>query len=217
MYVNPDFKGDEATAWRFVKERGFGTFVAVDNGRPVASPLPFVVIDGVGEAPRLRMHVARPDPLHGVIAQSPHVLITISGADAYVSPDWHRAEHQVPTWNYIAVHLEGTARVLPPEETLEHVEALSQAFERRLLPKKPWSTSKMPEMELSAMLRAIVALEVRVERMDASFELSQNKAIADRIEVARMLDWRGGWNESAICEAMKDSFATASPPPSSVA
>jgi transcriptional regulator len=211
MYVNQTFKSDADNAWAFVKARGFGTLVAIDNGMPVASPLPFEVIEATdGAYPTLRMHVAKPNPLHRIIAASPNVLLTVAGADAYVSPDWYSAPDQVPTWNYMAVHLNGTARILSSEETHAHVEGLSLAFENRLKPKKPWSTSKMTPQKLEAMLRAIVPLEVRIDRLDASFKLSQNKPEADRAEVARMLGWRGGWNESAVSEAMQQRSSDAS-------
>ena len=39
------------------------------------------------------------------------VLLSVLGPDGYVSPDWYaRPGDQVPTWNYVAVELEGTMR-----------------------------------------------------------------------------------------------------------
>lgn len=208
MYVNAAFKTADEAALSFVRERGFGAVVAIDAGQPVAAHVPFLVADAAGEI-RLTAHLARPNPLHAIIEASPRVLVIVSGSDAYISPDWYTSHDQVPTWNYMAVHLSGTARVLPPDATRAHVEALSLANEERLRPKKPWSTSKMSERKLEAMLRAIVPIEIRVERVEASFKLSQNKSVTDRHEAARMLEWRGGPGERAVAQAMRSRLAAA--------
>jgi transcriptional regulator len=207
MYVHPAFKTDEEDAWSFVEARGFGAVVALDGAKPVASHVPLLAERGADGA-RLQFHVARVNPLHEIIARSPQVLVTVSGPDAYISPDWYVSREQVPTWNYVAVHLNGRARVLPPETALAHVEALSQRFEARLAPKPPWAMSKVPEKKLVAMLRAIVVIEMAVESIEASWKLGQHKTQADQYEVARMLEWRGDWNGRAIAEIMSRRFAS---------
>ena len=202
MYVNPAFKTSDEVAWDYVVERGFGAVVAIDEGVPVASQVPLLVTRQ-GEGRRLEFHVARVNPLHTILAGNPRVLIVVSGPDAYISPDWYTSADQVPTWNYRAAHITGLARPMPHERALGHVEAMSLFFEERLRPKKPWSTTKMTEAKRQAMLRAIVPIEVEVERIEASTKLSQNKTISDRMEAARMLAWRGGWSETAVAAEMR--------------
>jgi transcriptional regulator len=203
MYVNPAFRTSDETAWEYVTERGFGAVVAIDDGQPVASQVPLLV-KREGDRRTIEFHVARANPLHAIVARSPRVLVVVSGPDAYISPDWYTSADQVPTWNYLAAHISGLARPMPPERALAHVEAMSLFFEERLRPKKPWSTAKMTEAKRQAMLRAIVPIEVEVERIEASTKLSQNKSASDRLEAARMLAWRGGWNEAAVAEAMRE-------------
>lgn len=203
MYVNPAFKTSDETAWDYVTERGFGAVVAIDDGLPVAAQVPLLV-KREGDRRTIEFHVARPNPLHQVVARNPRVLIIVSGPDAYISPDWYTSADQVPTWNYLAAHITGLARPMPQEQALAHVEAMSLAFEERLRPKKPWSTSKMTEARRQMMLRAIVPMQVEVERIEASTKLSQNKSASDRLEAARMLAWRGGWSETAVADAMRE-------------
>lgn len=205
MYVNPAFKTTDDAAWDYVTERGFGSVVASDDGIPMASQVPLLVRRD-GERRTIEFHVARPNPLHKVIARTPRVLIVVSGPDAYISPDWYTSADQVPTWNYLAAHITGLARPIPAERTLAHVEAMSLFFEERLRPKKPWSTSKMTKAKREMMLRAIVPIEVEVERIEASTKLGQNKSFSDRMEAARMLAWRGAWNETALAEAMREAI-----------
>jgi transcriptional regulator len=172
---------------------------------PVASQVPLLV-KREGERRTIEFHVARPNPLHQILARNPRVLIVVSGPDAYISPDWYASADQVPTWNYLAAHITGLARPMPAERTLAHVEAMGLFFEERLRPKKPWSTSKMTEAKRQMMLRAIVPIEVEVERIEASTKLGQNKSVSDRMEAARMLAWRGGWGEAAVAEAMRETI-----------
>ena len=202
MYVNAAFKTDESAAWDFVAERGFGAIVAIDRGTPVAAHVPLLVM-GTAEKRCVEFHVARANPIHRVIAASPRVLVTVSGPDAYISPDWYVSADQVPTWNYMAAHLTGTARALAPDRALDHVERMSLSFEQRLLPKKPWSTTKMTAQKRAMMLAAIVPIEIEIERIECSFKLSQNKGLTDRMEAARMLDWRGSPAERGMAQAMR--------------
>lgn len=205
MYVNPAFKISDDTAWEYVTDRGFGAVVAIDDGLPVAAQVPLLVKRD-GDRRTIEFHVARPNPLHQVVARNPRVLIVVSGPDAYISPDWYTSADQVPTWNYLAAHITGLARPMPAEHALAHVEAMSLFFEERLRPKKPWSTSKMTEARRQMMLRAIVPMEVEVERIEASTKLGQNKSAGDRMEAARMLAWRGGWSETAVADAMHEAI-----------
>ncbi len=179
MYVPPAFKSEEAAALAFAAARGFGTLIAVDGGCPVAAPVPFLLTtaDGVTKA---QIHVARANPLHAVIARAPDVLLSVMGADHYISPDWYVSEEQVPTWNYVAVHLAGTARILSAEEHLAVVDRLSARFEADLAPKKPWLSAKMTPAKRDAMLRGIVAVDVTISKVEGKWKLSQNKSEADQ-------------------------------------
>lgn len=207
MYVHPAFRTEDETAWSFVERRGFGAVIAVDGGKPVSSHVPLLVKRDAGGAVRIEFHVARVNPLHEIIARSPDVLVTVWGPDAYISPDWYVSRDQVPTWNYVSVHLYGRAKTLPPDAALAHVEAMSLGFEAWLAPKKPWSTMKMPEKKREAMLRAIVPIEITIDKLEASWKLGQHKTMADQYEVARMLEWRGDWNGQAMASVMKERFA----------
>jgi transcriptional regulator len=203
MYVPPVFKVAPDVAHAFVRDRGFGMVVAVDGTLPVAVHAPFLVEERADGSLRLELHVARANSIHAVIARAPDVLVAVTGPDAYISPDWYVAKDQVPTWNYIAVHLRGHATLLPADKTLAHVDALSTAFEARLAPKPIWHSAKMTPEKRQAMLAAIVAIDIEITGMDATWKLGQHKSRADRIEVARMLAWRGAWSGSALAEFMQ--------------
>ncbi len=190
MYVPPVFKTDEIKALDFAAERAFGTVVAIDDGAPVATHVP-LYIDRSGPTVRLETHVARGNLLHEIITRNPAVLIMVQGPDAYVSPDWYVSKDQVPTWLYVSVHMTGHAKMIPSDQTLAHVDRLSDQHEARLLPKPIWRSTKMTVAKRDAMLRAIVGLDIAIETITGSWKLNQHKTLPDQMEVARQLDARG--------------------------
>ena len=154
MYIHPAFEGERHAMEAFLAERGFGTLVAFGGTAPIAAHVPFLFDAGAG---RLALHVARANPIHQLVEGNPRVLLTCTGPDAYVSPDWYVSGGQVPTWNYVAVHATGTAAIMDASMLRDHVDLLAAHFERRL-PKPPWTSAKMDPRRLAAMLNAIVGI-----------------------------------------------------------
>ena len=112
-------------------------------------------------------------------------MLAVSGPDAYVSPDWYAGmPDQVPTWNYVAVHLRGTLRLRPEETLRAHLDALSARFEEALRPKPPWRTTKVAPERLAAMMLAIVPIELAIETVDGTWKFNQNKPREVRLSAA---------------------------------
>jgi len=178
------FKPDRAASLAFAQTRGFGLVCAWDGKKPIASPLPFYLTFADDGTPRAAFHVARHNPLAKLAGGTASWLLAVTGADAYVSPDWYVSPDQVPTWLYEVVHLTGTVRTLSDEELAEQIETLSAKFEDRLLPKKPWKSSKMTAGRLDALKKAIVGMVMTVEEVEGSFKLNQHKSDADHAAIA---------------------------------
>ncbi len=187
MYVPPLFRTDRAACLAFAATRGFGLVVAIDRGRPVASSLPFYLSYLDDGTPCAAFHVARGNPLVALAAEGGSWLIAVNGADAYVSPDWYQSPDQVPTWLYETVHLSGPARLMRPEGLREHLDQLSETFERQLAPKPIWSADKVAPARREALMKAIVGIEVDIETVEGSAKLNQNKSDADFASVVTQL------------------------------
>jgi transcriptional regulator len=187
MYTPPMFKPDRAASLGFAAARGFGNFCAWDGARPIASALPFCLAYAGDGTPRVAFHVARQNPLAKLADGKTPWLMTVNGADAYVSADWYASPDQVPTWFYQAVHLTGCVRMLPDHELGPHLDALAGKFESWLAPKPPWMTSKMTPGRLNAMKKAIVGLVMTVEEIEGSFKLNQHKSDVDHLAVVAAL------------------------------
>jgi transcriptional regulator len=203
MYTPPLFKQDRATSLAFAEARGFGTVCAFDGTKPIASALPFFLVYGSDGTPQAVFHVARHNPLAKLADAATSWLLAVNGPDAYVSPDWYVSPDQVPTWLYQSVHLTGPVRVLSDQELSEQVDALSAKFEEWLLPKKPWSSTKMTTARLEAMKKAIVGLTMSVEAVEGSFKLNQTKSDADFAAVAIALGTQSDANAKQIAQMMR--------------
>lgn len=202
MHTPPLFKTDRAASLAFAEARGFGLVCACDRGVPVASPVPFC-IDYAGDGtPRLAFHLARNNPLIELADGRNHWLMAVTGADAYVSADWYLSPDQVPTWLYQAVHLSGPVKVMPAQDLPEHLDRLSETFETRLLPKRPWTTAKMTAGRLRAMQNGIVGLVMTVDDIHGSFKLNQHKSDADHVAVANTLASRRDTSAQTLAERM---------------
>ncbi|MEM6741970.1 MAG: FMN-binding negative transcriptional regulator, partial [Pseudomonadota bacterium] len=106
-------------------------------------------------------------------------LFIVAGPDAYISPDWYSAADQVPTWNYVAVHLRGTLEKLPQDTLRPVLNRLSDAMEERL-PKRPWRSTKMSPGVMDRMMRTLVPCRLVISKIDGTWKLSQNKRQEDR-------------------------------------
>ena len=181
MHPNPAFRQsprDENLA--FAQARGFGLLTINGADGPLLAHVPFLVsADGA----TADLHLARSNP----IARAPlpaAAVIAVAGPDAYISPDWYGLDDQVPTWNYVAVHLRGVLHPLPPETLRDHAEALSARFEAELAPKAPWVSTKMADGTMDRMMRMILPFRLIIDTIDGTWKLNQNKPAEARLAAA---------------------------------
>lgn len=201
MYV-PVFNAiTDADARALVRAVGSAELVTVGaDGFPVATLLPVL-----WHAGRLVAHMARANPQWRSIEAGAPALAVVAGPQAYVSPSWYasKAEHGrvVPTWNYSAVHLSGRVTVHDDSAWLrDALERLTDAHEEHRA--APWTVTDAPEVYVTKQLRAIVGIELVVERVEGKAKLSQNRSDADQAGVVAGLRQEGGAETAAVADAM---------------
>lgn len=181
MHPNPAFRQTpEARALEIARGRGFGVLCVNGEGGPLAAHVPFE-IDAAASA--VTLHLARSNPIARAGLPAAAVLI-VSGPDAYVSPDWYGLPDQVPTWNYVAVHLRGRLHPLPAEALRPHLDRVSARFEGQLKPKRPWTADKMSEGTMDRMMRGILPFRLELAAVESTLKLGQNKPEAARAGAA---------------------------------
>ena len=174
MHPNPIFRQDpQERNINLARERSFGTLALNHTEGPLLSHIPFLLSK---DGSYLEAHLQRANPILKLLEnEAKPAVMSVTGGDAYVSPDWYWIEDQVPTWNYTAVHLRGNLRKLPQDELRGVLDRLSAAMEERLLPKKPWTVDKMNPRAFEKMAIQIVPIAMEVARIEGTWKLSQNK------------------------------------------
>ena len=205
MYV-PRFNAlDDQDAIRaVVRAVGAGELVTVGaDGYPLATRLPVV-----WEGDRLVLHMARANPHWRSVPADADVpaLVVVTDAEAYVSPAWYasKAEHGrvVPTWNYSAVHVSGRVRRHEDPAYLRGaVTLLTEQHESGRV--EPWAVTDAPSTYVDKQLRAIVGLELAIERVEGKAKLSQNRSEEDQAGVVRGLRTEGGAREATVAGQME--------------
>jgi transcriptional regulator len=128
-------------------------------------------------------HVARANPVWRSLGPS---VAVFQGPQAYISPSWYPSKRAhgkvVPTWNYAVVHAHGLPRAIESrDELLAIVTRLTQVHEADSA--VPWAVGDAPADFLEQVLKAIVGIEMPVERLIGKWKVSQNRSAPDRLGI----------------------------------
>lgn len=199
MHPNSLFRHDDrATLETLIDEIGFGAVFAQTPDGPRVAHVPLVSTgDGA-----VHFHLARGNALTRHIAGST-ALAVVNGPDAYVSPRWYADKGQVPTWNYVALELEGPIREMDDDGLHGLLETIGERHEARIAVGTPWRPKDVPADLWSKLAKGIVGFELEVRAWRPTFKLSQNKSPEERLRVAEALEANG----SAALAALMRRFA----------
>jgi transcriptional regulator len=189
MYIPAHFAGsdDLAVIAEFVDRAGTADLVTFDGSQLMATLLPVLWERGEdGGYGRLLGHIALQNPQWSSSRADVPGLAIVHGPQAYISPSWYAStkEHgrTVPTWNYTTVHFTGPITFRQdPEWLRDLVTRLTDKYEADL--KDRWWVTDAPEKFIDGQLRAIVGMELAIEKIEAKDKLSQNRQAQDRANV----------------------------------
>ena len=187
MYLPSHFEQHDTEALRaLMREHPLATLVSLQADGPTADHVP---LEFDAATRTLRGHVARANPLWRV-AGGQAVLAVFCGPQTYITPSWYAskaATHKVvPTWNYTVVHSRGTLQVIEDAPWLHDL--VSRLTRHHESPRaQPWAVSDAPDDYVQPMLRAIVGIQIPVDRLVGKWKVSQNRSAADRQGVAQGL------------------------------
>lgn len=206
MHPNPAFRQETRERHLdFAAQAGFGMLsVNAEPGQPpLLAHVPFLLSADRSFA---ELHLARGNAIVKTRANSLPATVAVQGPHGYISPDWYETEHQVPTWNYMAVHLQGTLIRLEQSEIRRLVDELSEHFEHQIEGKAPWHSRKMPQDVLDKMLIQIVPFRFEIEAVEGTWKLNQNKTEAARMGAAAQVQASPlGQETAALAALMRES------------
>ncbi len=172
MYVPSHFAQDDPALLLEVMQRhAFATLVSADDGVPFATHLPLMARLDEGSF-RIEGHMARANPQWQAFERGAVGLAIFHGPHAYVSPTVYSNSERVPTWNYITVHASGKV-------STEHDGERKRAMLERLVASHEATFQQQfekirPEL-VEGMLKAIVAFEIVVDKIEGKFKLNQHR------------------------------------------
>lgn len=195
MHPNPLFRTDDrALLETLIDEIGFGmVFLTTPDGPRVAHTPLLSTGDGA-----VQFHLARGNALTRHL-DGATALVTINGPDGYVSPRWYANRDTVPTWDYVALELEGRVRRMAEEGLEAFLYALIEKHEART-DGEPWRADEASADMWAKLLRGIAGFELEVLAWRPTIKLSQKKSREERATIAAGLEASGS---SALAQLMR--------------
>lgn len=203
MHPNPAFrKTPRDRNLAFADGESFGTLAINGDDGPMLAHVPFLV---AGDGASVDLHLVRSNPIARALPGE--AVIAVTGPHGYISPDWYGIDDQVPTWNYVAVHLRGRLEMLPDDAMRDMLVRLSAHFEGDLAPKPQWVLDKMSDDALARMLRMIVPCRMQITSVDGTWKLNQNKPDAVRAAaIQRVTDGQRGIELNRLAGMMQSAL-----------
>lgn len=217
MYINAAFRQDDfPTQLAFVRAHPFATLVVAAADGPEASHLPLIPAEGEADGLVLEGHLARKNAMAAESMDGARALAIFHGPQRYISSSWYPSTRQtgrgVPTWNYQVVHCHGRLTLIDGTRTpfdhawlKGHLQRLTRWSEAELQDPAtpPWLMDEAPPDHIEDLMRGVVGLRFVVDRIEASFKLSQNKSVEDRQAVVTKLEHNGSDEARAMAEVMR--------------
>ena len=198
MFTPAHYKNEDIDEIKdFLRSNSFGILVNQVDGKPWATHIPLELdIDSDG-SDVLIGHIAKANPQWKYFREDSQVLCIFNGPHSYVSSSWYK-EEEVPTWNYIAVHVYGTLKIQSEEALLASLHKLVDKYEADS--KEPVSSRDMSPKTMR-QIKGVVGFEIKVEDIQATYKLSQGRE-HDHPKIITELEERDS-SAKAVAKAMQ--------------
>ncbi|PWI30982.1 transcriptional regulator [Flavobacteriaceae bacterium LYZ1037] len=153
-----------------VKAYPLATVISVKDNNPIVTHLPLIY-----EAGKLIGHIDRNNPQAELLKKGHPVTLIFSGPQCYISPSIYTT-NQLPTWNYIKVHVTGTAFEITNLETVKQsMIAMTEFLEA---PEYKYVLD-MDNDKMNQFINYVLGFEINITSWEGKFKLSQDKKPQD--------------------------------------
>lgn len=178
-----------------IKAYPFGMLVSCKDEIPFVTHIPIIYNDQTG---KLVAHIDKFNPQLASLYNGAKVTVVFKGPDAYISPSIYSTK-QLPTWNYIIVHIKGTiALIHDPEEAKDTMIAMTEFLEQ---PDQKFVLEKK-NSRMQRSVNYIQAFDITINEWDGKFKLSQDKIEQDYLNAKKVLIENSAKDASQFIEAM---------------
>jgi transcriptional regulator len=190
---------DREIILEFLKKNNFPALVTHDREKLIATHLPVEIVELGEDKLAIYSHMSRVNPQWKSFGDQEAMLI-FQGPHTYISPTWY--DHvNVPTWNYMNVHVYGKARVVDGKElksTLSRLVAQHEAHSE-------YRMETLPEGYAEKEMKGAIGFVVDVTRIEAGYKLSQNRNDRDHENIIKELELRGDAESTGVAEGMRQN------------
>ncbi len=153
--------------------------ISVKNNTPLITHLPLIYQEGN----KLIGHIDKFNPQADLLGNNNEVTIIFSGPQCYISPSIYTTT-QLPTWNYVKVHLKGTVTAIEDSKEVKETMVRMTSFLEQ--PEHKYQlTMDNPKME--AAINYVRGFEINITDWEGKFKLSQDKRTQDTINARAQL------------------------------
>ena len=200
MYIPDIYKNENKEEInKFIQENSFGILINQTNGKLWATHIPLELDTNKNGGSILFGHLSKENPQWEGFIENNEVLAVFSGPHSYISSSWYDHEN-VPTWNYIAVHVYGTIKIIDAEAAIEVLKKQVDKYEQKSKnPVRIEDLSKKTMMQSSG----IVAFEIEITQIQATRKMSQNRDEKNYQNIISELEKANTNDSIAIANEMK--------------
>lgn len=200
MYIPENYTlTNQTEIHEFIRKNSFALLINQTQGRLWATHLPLVLDIKSDGTPYLLGHLSKLNPQSTSLPTEDEVLVVFTGPNAYISSSWYDHEN-VPTWNYIAVHVYGKVRIHSHEEAIEGLKKLVDKFEEAS--DNPIRIENLSEKTMREAL-GITGFEIEITSIEAQKKLSQNRDDHNYQSIITQLENQDDAQAKAVAAAMK--------------
>ncbi len=200
MYIPELYKNEnQEEITQFLQENSFGILVNNTNGKLWATHIPLEIDQNESGKPILFGHISKENPQWESFESDANVLAIFSGPHSYISSSWYEKEN-VPTWNYIAVHVYGKIKIIEGDAAITSLKKLTDKYEAH-----SENPVRIEELSEKTMRQAsgIVAFEIEIESIEAVKKMSQNRNEKDFGNIISELEKIENANSKEVANVMK--------------
>lgn len=203
MYIPSIYKNEDIDSVRtFIGENGFALLINQVDGRPWATHLPLVLSTNSDGKDILFGHMAKANEQWRHFDAKEEVLAVFTGAHSYISPSWY--DHaNVPTWNYLSVHIYGRVRLLDDETVKQQLGQLIDKYEAPM--KHPIRMESIPKTMLEEDFQGLIGFEIEITQIEAAKKLSQNRDAKNIDRIVEGLEAMDDAQSVQVAKAMKEN------------
>src|SRR3989304_2680103 len=169
MYIPKYYREeDRQKILAFLKQNNFAAIVTFDGEKPIATHTPVEVVESENGW-TIYGHLSRANAQKKTFGEQEALLI-FQGPHTYISARWY-TQVDVPTWDYMIVHIYGKVREIQGAELYSTLSRLVQNHESDT----PYRLEELPQDMVQKDIKSVFGFAMDVTRINGGYKLSQGK------------------------------------------